>query len=208
MTDNDKIDLGGIAKLYTDSLEKHGAASQGVGWRDPQSHLLRFRKLAEVIDAPDESVSINDLGCGYGALYNFLVERGKKLSAYYGYDISEKMLDEARARVTSPAARFIHSDKITEQADYTIASGIFNVRLDMSEAQWQNFILGVLAEIDARSTRGFAFNLLTSYVDWKEPHLYYGDPSFFFNYCRLNFSRRVALYHDYPLWEWTIVVRK
>jgi hypothetical protein len=37
--------------------------------------------------------------------------------------------------------------------------------------------------------------------------LYYADPLFFFEHCRQRFSRRVALLHDYPLYEFTILVR-
>jgi hypothetical protein len=61
--------------------------------------------------------------------------------------------------------------------------------------------------VTERSRRGFAFNLFTTYVDWKEDHLYYGDPGFFFDFCKRELSRSVALLHDYPLWEWTMVVR-
>ncbi len=37
--------------------------------------------------------------------------------------------------------------------------------------------------------------------------LYYGDPIFFFEHCRTTFGRHVALLHDYPLYEFTILVR-
>jgi hypothetical protein len=30
----------------------------------------------------------------------------------------------------------------------------------------------------------------------------------FFDHCKRNFSRQVALLHDYGLWEFTILVRK
>ena len=59
-----------------------------------------------------------------------------------------------------------------------------------------------------QSRIGFSFNLLTSYVDWEEDHLYYGDPGVFFEYCKRKHSRFVTLLHDYPLYEWTIAVRK
>ena len=55
--------------------------------------------------------------------------------------------------------------------------------------------------------KALAFNLLSTYVDWQEPHLFYGDPLFWFDHCKRNYSRQVALLHDYPLYEWTIVVR-
>jgi len=38
--------------------------------------------------------------------------------------------------------------------------------------------------------------------------LYYADPCFIFDYCKRNFSRNVALLHDYELYEFTIIVRK
>jgi len=38
--------------------------------------------------------------------------------------------------------------------------------------------------------------------------LYYADPIFLFEHCRRTFSRFVSLIHDYPLYEFTILVRK
>jgi hypothetical protein len=56
------------------------------------------------------------------------------------------------------------------------------------------------------SKLGFAFNLLTTFVDWKKDVLYYADPMHYFEYCKKNFSRYVTLLHDYPLYEWTLLV--
>jgi hypothetical protein len=60
----------------------------------------------------------------------------------------------------------------------------------------------------ALSRRGFAFNMLTGYADADRmrPDLYYADPHAVFDRCR-RFSRRVALLHDYPLYEFTMLVR-
>ena len=57
MTGGKKADLGGVARLYTESLEKHGTAAMGVGWHDATSHKLRFEKLAEVIEPEGTSES-------------------------------------------------------------------------------------------------------------------------------------------------------
>jgi hypothetical protein len=40
------------------------------------------------------------------------------------------------------------------------------------------------------------------------PDLYYADPLFLFDYCKTKFSTLVSLIHDYPLYEFTILVRK
>ena len=53
-----------------------------------------------------------------------------------------------------------------------------------------------------------AFNLLTNYVDYKDEDLYYADPTYYFEYCKNQFSKNVSLLHDYDLFEWTIIIKK
>ncbi|MGA6826584.1 class I SAM-dependent methyltransferase [Nitrospira sp. NS4] len=205
MNDDKNADLTPIAKLYEDSLEQHGVKPLGVGWRDEGSHRLRFDKLASVIEGGDP-VSINDLGCGYGAFYDYLVGKGVKVSLFRGYDISERMLDEARARV--PHGQFLNGRFLDKTADYGFASGIFNVRLQETEEIWRAHVERTLDNLFEYCSRGFAFNVLSTYVDYREPHLFYGDPLHFFDLCKRRYSRRVSLLHDYPLFEWTMVVKK
>lgn len=201
-------DLKNVADLYSDNLADHGTGARSVGWRDASGHLLRFRKLSEVIDPVGGPFSVNDLGCGYGSLYGFLKDRGLPLARYRGHDISEAMLREAQAAINDSDAEFSSAPQLDCIADYSIASGIFNVRFSETEAAWKDYILTTLHNMNEFSARGFSFNLLTSYVDWKEEHLFYGDPCFFFDYCKRNFSHAVSLLHDTRLWEWTMVVRK
>ena len=94
-------------------------------------------------------------------------------------------------------------------ADYSVASGIFNVRLDQSDADWREYIVRTLEQMAATSRKGFAFNCLTSYsdADHMRPDLYYADPCWLFDLCKRRFSRNVALLHDYDLYEFTMLVR-
>jgi len=204
----DPADLKGVARLYEDSLRKHGTVAKGVGWRDDSSHRLRFDKLVEVIQPSGESVTVNDLGCGYGAFYKYLNERGYKLTLFHGYDVSEDMLAEARQRIQSHNVKFVLGSRLEQAADYSFASGIFNVRLTATDNDWLKHILTTLDNMHEKSQCGFAFNLLTAYVDWRDDKLFYGDPAFFFDHCKRRYSKYVSLLHDYPLWEWTILVRK
>ena len=164
--------------------------------------------MTAVVDQPDVGFTANDLGCGYGALYEYFRAKGMQCTLFRGYDISTAMLDEARHSIRDGAVQLISGAAVDQEADYGFASGIFNVRQECDEDTWLAHILSTLDNLNAFSRRGFAFNLLTSYVDWKEPHLFYGDPGFFFDHCRRKYSRFVALLHEYPLWEWTIVVKK
>ena len=195
-----------IAKYYGQKVTEYGTAAKGVDWKDEDSQNLRFKQLLKIA-GEDKTFSLNDLGCGYGAIckYQNLLSR---LSHYYGYDIAGEMLNKARQLITDKRAEFINSDLITKETDYSIASGIFNVKLDTDEKIWKDFVLKTLTNMNEKSVKGFAFNCMTTYVDFKVEHLYYADPLFFFDYCKKNFSKYVTLIHDYKLYEWTILVRK
>ena len=197
-----------LSEYYGDRIDKFGACPMGVDWKDEPSQKLRFEQLLRIINN-DKPLTINDLGCGYGALYLYLEQNNfPPVLKYYGYDISEKMLKEAGKLIKIDNVDFQKSDKILFDSDYSITSGIFNVKLDTKEKVWEEFITDTLINMNEKSLRGFAFNCLTSYVDFEVEKLYYGDPLFYFDFCRKNFSKYVTLIHDYKLYEWTILVRK
>ena len=52
--------------------------------------------------------------------------------------------------------------------------------------------------------------MLSTYSDpdKRRDDLFYADPGSFFDLCKQRFSPRVALLHDYPLYEFTVIVRK
>jgi SAM-dependent methyltransferase len=201
--------LDGIRDLYEGNLAEHGAGSKSVGWRDEASQTLRFERLARVIDAAKGGFTVNDWGCGYGAMFGYLDGAfGKSMSHYTGYDISEEMLGAARARCADPRAAFVNSAEVTADADYTFVSGTFNVKLHARDEEWDAYIKRQLEQMYAQSRRGLAFNLLTSYVDWKTENLFYADPKEFFDFCKTRLSRAVTLHHDYGLFEWTIAVTR
>ena len=203
--------LVGICDLYRDNLNEHGATSKSVGWRDVDSQQLRFEKLAMLLADSDDhdDFTCNDWGCGYGAMFHFLRERfAGKLTNYYGYDICDEMLNEARRGAPGQDADFLNSPLPTIEADYTFVSGTFNVKLHASDAAWQEYVEQTLLKLWQTSRRGIAFNLLTSYVDWREDQLFYADPAHFFDFCKRRLSRFVSVHHDYPLYEWTMIVRR
>jgi SAM-dependent methyltransferase len=203
--------LGGVADLYASNLDLYGFDSRSVGWRDEASQMLRFRKLAQVLFASpsDRGIGIVDYGCGYGAMFHFVDEiAGVQLDSYYGYDISEQMLAGAARFISDSRAELVLGSEVRHDADFSFVSGTFNVRMEASDEHWEEYIKTTLLNLAAKSSQGIAFNLLTSYVDWKQENLYYGDPAFFFDFCKKNISPYVTLLHDYPLFEWTMIVHK
>ncbi|VTU17370.1 trans-aconitate 2-methyltransferase [Variovorax sp. PBL-H6] len=201
--------LADVAAYYSGKLAEHGLSPRGVDWNGEESQVLRFRQLCRIIDRPGE-VSVNDLGCGYGALFDLLAADRPEIR-YLGVDVSASMIDAARERLKDhPNARFIQASVPDDIGDYGVASGIFNVRMERTDAQWQAYLEATLDQLDRTSRFGFAFNCLTSYsdADRMRPDLYYADPCRLFDLCKRRYAKNVALLHDYGLYEFTILVRK
>jgi len=207
---NNKTDLlTEVAEYYTTKLAEHGQSPRGVDWNSKEGQTLRFEQLCKIIDTSDH-FSINDLGAGYGALYDFLANKYERFF-YSGVDVSESMIRAAEQRYQDKSkARFVLSGEPDQIADYGVASGIFNVRLGRSDDEWRSYLEATLDILDRTSRFGFAFNCLTSYSDSDKmrDYLYYADSCVLFNLCKLRYSRNVALLHDYGLYEFTILVRK
>jgi SAM-dependent methyltransferase len=197
------------ARYYDEKIRAFGAVARGVDWNSEESQRLRFHQLLRLIDEPDMATVI-DYGCGYGAFASYLRHHGFR-GRYTGFDISAPMIAEAvAAHGDDPFCSFITDRDQLAEADYTFASGVFNVKQDHAVAEWQEYLMATLGDMDGLSRKGFAFNMLSSYSDRdkQRPNLFYAEPGFYFDYCKTQFSKRVALLHDYPLYEFTVVVRK
>jgi SAM-dependent methyltransferase len=210
MQNNQTKLLDEVASYYAEKLAEHGDSPRGVDWNGEESQMVRFAQLCKIINPKRPNFSLNDLGCGYGALLDYLRDMHANFT-YLGVDISREMIKAAEQRHTAAnPARFIISAEPAQVADYGVASGIFNVRLRRTDAEWFDYLQATLDVLDRTSNLGFAFNCLTLYSDEveKRDYLYYADPCRLFDLCKRRYSRQVALLHDYGLYEFTVLVRK
>jgi len=200
--------IEGSARYYGDRFAEHGASARGVDWKDEASQRLRFARLLDVVDRHDAHFTLLDYGCGYGALVPYLRERGLDVD-YQGFDVSPTLLAHARHAFEDASHTFVGAEQELVPSDYAVASGVFNVRLDHDDEEWTAYVVDQLRRLARFARRGFAFNMLTAYSEPEKmrPDLYYADPCFYFDVCKREFSRHVALAHDYGLWEFTIHVR-
>lgn len=202
-----------VERYYADRLREFGTTARGVDWNSLESQVLRFDRLLDVVGppaGPHVADTLLDVGCGYGALLDTVRERGLALR-YRGFDISADMVAAAVARHgTSVEAAFTTDPAAFRPATYAVASGIFNVKLHHDAAAWHDYVWATIQSLHDASTHGFAFNMLSTYSDpeRRRDTLFYADPLEVFDRCKRTWSPRVALLHDYPLYEFTIVVRK
>ena len=200
--------LDHVRSYFDKRIQEHGASPRGADWNSETSQNLRFDQLLRVVEA--RSFSLLDYGCGYGALADYLMTKGFDVD-YYGYDILESAIETAcQVHADKPHRTFFTNKSELPICDYTVASGIFNFRGEQSFDDWTEYVIGVLNEFNQLSRRGFASNFLTKYsdADKMRADLYYADPLFLFDYCKRNFSKNVALLHDYRLYDFTLIIRK
>lgn len=199
-----------IEQYYSQKVKNHGPTPLGVDWPCLPTQELRFVQLLRLCDL-EASFSLNDIGCGYGAMLAFLGKRyRRKKIDYLGVDLSLAMITEAR--------RLWHKRRYTEflvantsprVADYSVASGIFNVKLNQPEALWTQFIERTLAAMHATSRRGFAVNFLAPLANGVtgKPELYRASSALWGRYCEQELGATVEILESYGMREYTLLVR-
>lgn len=194
---------------YEKALAEFGEGPRAVNWRDVETQRLRFAILAGVGNL--DGVRVHDVGCGLAHLRDYLTDAGVS-ARYVGSDISDKMI-AAAAKRTDGAAELHCADLLNEdadwmRADYVINSGLFTVRGATPEAEWWDFVRTMIRRMYALADRGIAFNMMTSYVDYRDDHLFYLHPATVMDFCVAELGRRITVRQDYPLWEYTVYVYK
>lgn len=207
--------LSVLAAFYDELHKKNGATPTGVAWRDEDSQFLRFEVLLQIVGSEDlhrGHTTINDLGCGYGALFGYLKDDPLMVgSRYQGYDICESLLATAKRQYNDKRAAFSQTMVATDAADYSFVSGTFNMVADRDDESWREYICDSLAHLWRQTKKGLAFNLLDAEQTPSEDRsegLFYDGADFYIDYCRTKLGAKVTLVNDYPLKEWTLLVRK
>ncbi|MCK5297198.1 MAG: hypothetical protein KAJ75_09945 [Alphaproteobacteria bacterium] len=201
-----------IASTYEWTFGLYGTSAKSVLWTSESGQKARFKLLCKIFSHHDKwhgNVSINDFGCAYGALFDFLKKkRIMRNSRYHGYDICHRTLKEAQKQFHNDTrTEFTLSPKATKTADYSIASGAFGLKLDTDNEVWKAYVQETLKKLAAKTRKGLAFNILSYHSKKKKDSLYYADPDEYMAFCKKELSSNVSLVHHFIKHEWTILVR-
>ncbi len=198
--------------MYGRRLDQCGTTAQGVFWRDDEWHVQRFVRFAEVFSSQHTvsgGVTINDLGCGYGAFFDYLaplpIMHG---STYYGYDIAQEMIAACRDRINDTRAVFLRKMEATHQADYSFACGTYNLCGHADRSHWQDYVEDSIKQLWQMSDVALAFNMLRDDAADKYDGLHYIDPQYMEDFCRTHLSANVVIFDEHPLPDVTYFVRR
>ncbi|MGO4524147.1 trans-aconitate 2-methyltransferase [Microvirga sp. 2MCAF35] len=153
--------------------------------------------------------SLNDLGCGYGALLDYLALYHPQTPVdYLGIDLSAAMVRSAKRRWTGETIRFQQGVESPRSADYSIASGIFNVMLDQPFPLWEQLVEKTLTHLRKTSRKGFAVNFVHVPASGERTRtgLYCTSPERWSEFCRTHLSSHVRIIDDYGMSEFTLLV--
>lgn len=201
--------LAPVARIFDNGARMKGARPEGCGWSSLEAVHARFEVLAGLFDlAPrGTAITVNDLGCGYGALFTWLDRRlSPPLAGYRGYDIADGMIALARQAIDDPRATFVHAASPDRPADFGLASGTFNLMGDTPRPAWEAMIQDSLAGLARASRRGIGFNLLRADGPRLQGRLYTTDPEPWLRFAA-RLGGRARLIQGYLPEDFTILVK-
>jgi len=211
--DKNKLIINKSNKLFDECVEKYGESSSAVKWDNQQTQYLRFAELIKHIDINDSSKSILDVGCGNGELYKFLNFIGY-CGKYTGYDINDKLLDVSRNRFENIDVRNIdilsNNLKDNPKFNYVVMSGIFNTSgldeiVNDDAIKWCFAFIQNMFKLTKES---LVFNAVSTFVNYRDKHIFYLDPIKTLEFCIVNLSPKVQLSHHKLPFNYTIAVHK
>jgi SAM-dependent methyltransferase len=189
----DLSDASRLREHYQGLYARFGADHRAVQWSSRETQRARFQVLGEYVG---NTSSVIDVGSGLGDFLDHLRTFGF-CGKYRGLELVPEFVHYANARFADDADASFEEQNILDgsasQADVVVASGLFNNTLSDN---W-NFMLEVLASMLLAARQRVVFNALSTYVDYRDPDLYYVDPLALFDHVKRNLTPRVTLRHDY-----------
>jgi SAM-dependent methyltransferase len=198
---------------YENTFRTHGASSAGVDWGDEESKAnLRYKKMLALL--PDDYLTreytLLDVGCGYGGLLQYAHREGIKVQ-YTGIDLASNMISWAKKNMHN--GEFIEGDFIEynfdgRKFDLIVCNGILTQKLEASFSDMDKLAKNLIKKMFFLCDKGIAFNIMSTYVNFFSPNLYYKHPSEMLVYCLAEISQKVRLDHSYGLYEYTLYLYK
>ncbi len=187
---------------FLERFNKFGDSHLSLDWNSKERQYIGFKALTRGLEL--EGKKVLDVGCGLGHLFEYFKETRVNVD-YTGTDLVREMVEHAQKKHQD--ARFIHANFLddfeNDSFDIVFMAGIFNIRMDK---HWE-FVTAMLRKGWENCKEAMAFNMITNYVDYREPYLYYANPLAVFHNCK-KMSKKVSLYHDYLPFEFTIIMDK
>ena len=153
-----------IAEIYNERFLKLGPTPEASMWFSKTRQIARFDVIFNQLKSFHQrnSISISDVGCGYGAFLQYLSEKkiDEELS-YYGYDVSPEVIKFCKNKYFERASFYTKSVPI-HKTDFVIMSGTFNFFPIQDYNAWKVYLFNSLKLLWSKAKCAMIFNLQIS----------------------------------------------
>ena len=153
-----------LSRIYEKRIEVYGEVPGGCFWIDAQRQNARFEVIFDQLTRIAlEEYTVADIGCGYGAMVDYILEK-QEISphSYTGYDISKKLVRICKKKFQRLGANFIVGDSPEVLTDFAVMSGTYNLAVTRNVHQWEAYVLRCLSKIWKKTQKAMVFNLQAS----------------------------------------------
>lgn len=196
----DPEDVNLVVQRYQRRIAEHGPTFASLNSGSEEKQAIRHWVHASALRGT--RVSILEIGCGLGDFYKYLLAQ-KRDCSYSGYDIVPEYITECRN--SYPQSRFevrnIFLDGIEGTYDTVVMSQVLNNRYQKSD---NTQVMQRALELAFEHTRvSVSVDMLSTYVDFRNPDLFYYSPEEIFRMAKA-IAPRVLIRHDYRAFEFCV----
>jgi len=193
-------DISQVVRRYQQRIAEHGPTFASLNSGNEQKQNLRHQVLASALRRT--TPSILEVGCSLADFYKYLLQNQQDCS-YRGYDIVPEYIAECRRAYPQAAfeLRNIFLDGIEGAYDTIVMSQVLNNRYLKSDNM--QVMRRALALAFEHTRISVAVDMLSTYVDFRNPDLYYYSPEEIFRAAK-SISPRVVIRHDYRAFEFCV----
>ncbi len=188
-----------ISAFYHTLISTYGIYSpRALSWGRARTQLLRFQKLYEVGELHE--VTVLDVGCGVGDLYDFLLHQGCSSLSYTGVDLLDEMIEGAKKKYPGIDV-FQHdfANDLEKSYDYVLSSGAFSFHIPQAKEVYFEMI----KRLYTHAKKGVAFNILDRKHHPIDEAYYAYDIDEVVEFCQ-SFAAEVKCIRGYLDWDATI----
>ena len=200
-----------ISIIYNKRFQKYLNTPKGVFWNSKLSQDLRLNIILDIIVKGSESnkVSIADVGCGYGRLFEIIKERNllDKIE-YYGFDINNEFILFCSKNNKFEKVSFEVGICPSKKVDFVVMSGTYNLTPIDNISFWENYIITNLGYNWKFADKGMIFNCLVNKERKVKNNLYYTELSWVKKICEKNFGKTNISKHSLLTEDVTINIEK
>ena len=200
-----------ISNIYKDRFKKYLDSPKGVFWNSKLSQDLRLDIILDNIikHSLSKMISIADVGCGYGRLFEIIKERKLHNKIQYnGFDINKEMILFCSKHKQFKKTNFDIGTYPSQNVDYVIMSGTYNLAPIKNINMWENYIVENLKSNWKYTNKALIFNCLVNQERRIKKNLYYTELSWIKRICENNFGNFECFKHNLLPNDITIIIKK